>query len=91
VFAAGTVSDNLGGPPQPWSGSFTTQITSLPPGQGAATPANIQKNFLTVKGYTISSSYSGEFFVVPEPQSMLLIGAGLLVIAGIRRRTQKKV
>jgi hypothetical protein len=90
LFASGTVTDGVGGA-APWAGSFTTQITGLPTGEGDPTPANIQFNFLTKKGYSVTSSYSGEFNVVPEPESMLLIGAGLLAIAGIRRSQKKRV
>ena len=45
-----------------------------------------------VAGGSISSSFSGEFDVIPlpEPVTMGLIGAGLVAIAAIKRRRPRK-
>jgi hypothetical protein len=61
-----------------WHGSFTTQIN----GQ---TPLQIRNT--VVGGGSITSTFSGEFdVVVPEPVSLVLIGAGLIALAAIKRR-----
>ena len=77
--AFGTIFDFGDSKTSWWSGSFTTQINTL-------TPFQIQ-GIIQGNG-SVSSSFSGEFDVtdVPEPASMALIGAGLLLLAGGMRR-----
>jgi hypothetical protein len=60
-----------------WSGGFSTQINS--------TPGAIQSNFGTTG--SISSTHSAQFILtaVPEPMTVFLIGAGLILVALIRR------
>lgn len=62
----------------PWSGAFTTQIAGL-------TPFQIQNTILTTGSFTTTYSFDGNVGV-PEPVSMALIGGGLLVLAGLKKR-----
>lgn len=80
LVAHGTATDASGDVSR-WSGFFTTQISN-------ATPFAVQQLFFT-QG-SISSSYSGAFDIVaiPEPVTLGLIGAGLIVLAWRRRSTE---
>ena len=78
LLAHGDIFDPTDGVESFWQGAFTTQIN----GQ---TPLQIRNTI--VAGGSISSTYSGEFdVVVPEPVSLVLIGAGLIALAAIKRR-----
>lgn len=79
LSAQGTIVDPVDGVTSYWSGSFTTQINNQ-------LPADIQS--IITAGGSITSTFSGEFDVspVPEPISVVLIGAGLIVLGAIKRR-----
>ena len=66
--------------PSNFSGLFTTQIAN-------ATPGQIQS--IITSGGSVTSSFSGEFAVVPIPEpgtvSMLLLGGALLVARRVRK------
>jgi hypothetical protein len=78
LSAHGTIADTVG-PISDWNGAFTTQIAGV-------LPATIQTTILG--GGTITSTFSGEFNIVPipEPVSAWLIGGGLIVFAAIKGR-----
>ncbi len=91
LAAQGTARDGSL-PVSVWSGSFSTDFAGL-------TPFDIQEFFLGIddgadgKGCVIgtcTSTYAGRFTVtvstVPEPGTMLFIGAGLIGLAGLRRK-----
>jgi hypothetical protein len=73
----GTATDSSGAV-TPWNGTFTTQINM--------TPGQIASFFAANPTGEISSSYSAEVSVVPEPTTFLLMGLGLIAIGGVRRK-----
>ena len=75
LAAFGTVADSAGS--SNWSGGFSTQINQ--------TPGSIQTSFLT-NGF-IESTHSAQFAItaIPEPMTVFLIGAGLILVALLRR------
>lgn len=78
--AFGTATDSLNDKAW-WSGLFTANLSNISPG-------TIQANFLSNPNYSIRSSYSGNFQMIPESSTslMALAGLGLLVLGRIRRR-----
>ena len=73
-----------------WIGDFTTQIAGLTPLQIQQTICGPGGGCTGVGGGTILASYSfsGEASS-PEPVSMVLIGGGLIALAGLKRRKQR--
>jgi hypothetical protein len=80
LAAFGEVIDAAGS--SAWSGGFSTNIN--------ATPGAIQTTFNN-QGF-IESTFAGQFAItaaaVPEPMTILLIGAGLVLLALVRRPRQ---
>ena len=76
------------------SNNDLSAFVNLGQGKGIASatfqfvPAKSLTN-LTTDGNTNSTSYSGSLVPVPEPTTMLLLGLGILGIAGIRIRSKK--
>jgi hypothetical protein len=92
VFAVGGIARD-GTTPSNWSGNFTTSIAGL-------TPLQIQETFGCAAGQgpaacthptaTIGSTFAGEFTAtvtsVPEPNSIGLLGLGLIGLFSIRKK-----
>jgi hypothetical protein len=80
LSAFGTVSDANGA--SGWTGGFSTQINNTP---GAIAAIFAQNG-------SISSTESAQFALtaVPEPMTAFLIGAGLVLVAMIRRPRQAR-
>ena len=87
LSAIGTARD-LSAQISNWSGLYTAQFP-------AVTPAQLQSAILSgtsiagfCTGGACTDSYSGSFTVttIPEPVTPVLIGAGLLALASLRRR-----
>lgn len=80
LAAFGTVSDASG--TSGWSGGFSTQVNN--------TPGAIAQVFAT--NGSISSTESAQFALtaVPEPMTAFLIGAGLVLVAMIKRPRQAR-
>lgn len=81
LLTQGTILDS-DGKLSTWNGAFTTQINNR-------LPASIQAAILA--GQSITSTFSGEFDVTPIPESstLVLIGAGLIGLASIKRRRRR--
>jgi len=75
-----------------YTGQFSTQLIGTDSISGKTfTPKNIEDNFNTIAGYSVTSSYSAllaQFTPVPEPGTFIAVGLGLLA-AGLFRRVRK--
>jgi hypothetical protein len=74
--------------PAPWTGNFTTQLTGRTPGSvqtAFGCQPGLSAASCTNPTNTENSTYSADF-VVPEPTSLSLLGAGLLSLVLYRRK-----
>jgi hypothetical protein len=86
LAASGTVTDTVTS--ALWYGSFSTQL-NLSPGTVQSILCGTSATCTGAGTGSITSTYSGQFSLVPEPASFTLIGTGLLSLgwaAGRRAR-----
>jgi hypothetical protein len=73
-----------------WLGAFTTQIAGQTPLQIRNTVCGPGAGCTGVGGGTINSTFSFDgIAAVPEPVTMTLFGAGLIALAGLKRRQSR--
>jgi hypothetical protein len=86
LTVSGTVTDVITS--AVWNGSLSTQL-SLSPGAVQSTLCGTSPTCTGAGTGSITSTYSGQFDIVPEPASFVLIGTGLMSLAWTARRPRR--